>query len=319
MLNRGESRKWHDLETIWSIVKSYDSAKGFRGEFTSIDRIEEIQDIVHLTTEVLDCHFIDNEETLKILRAEILVLRGYLTTLVNEFEDYVNRLDELSKSLRTINSINRAVNADNFQLLNTDFDMISTVNERGGTHYDPVSTGDVISSQARVTQANEIQAKRRIRRIKFSDLIEDWKSIGNELEWMSEGYWRASFQSCMECESLDLARLLVMYGVEFFSRPKLDEQLRSNKAKDLGIASAIKPHKAESQEKAASSESPSNKSERELIAILQDRGFVFGRMKSGKLVTALTDFPEEETRRLLKAYLEFGHDIWPGKRFIQSG
>ena len=94
-----ESRQWHDLETLKEVTQSYKYPTNYKSKFTSIDRISELQEIVHLTTAALESYSIESEDKCNSLRNELSILRGYLVGIIGEFEGSIYELERLATAL----------------------------------------------------------------------------------------------------------------------------------------------------------------------------------------------------------------------------
>jgi hypothetical protein len=318
------SRQWHDLETLKEVTQGFKESTNYRSKFTSVDRISELQEIVHLTTGALEIYSIGSEDTCNRLRNELSILRGYLVGLVSEFEDSIFDLERLTTSLHVsriepildteastadMEHCDIEMNADIYQsseLSKVDDSFDSVIGRR--------HPNQVVSRQA-ITNTGET---REI----FVDLLIEWQQLGYVIEWQTEGHWQTLVYAFPSEEALELLSALVEYGVKVSGGNPLLKfpQMRSKKGLDSG------PVLIENNERnfhLKLGENPSLKAANasqdtmNLLETLQQRGYRIEKQASGKLLTSLSDYPDEETKLILLKLIDCGLEIWPGKGFMR--
>lgn len=310
---------WHDLEFLHKITSSNEIESNFKGEFTSVDRISEIQDIVHAVDNCLESFIIDDSETLDSIRFELSILRKYLVSIVSEFDDAISRIEILSRSLTVSHPSNDSdVPVDELCGISKNDESLDHFEDRKSLN----SSDEVIENIVPTATGGAFEArnygKRRERKRKssFGSLESNWRSLGNEIEWATN-HWRASFLVDTEIDSLCLIERLRTYGVLFYSLLEHNRQSTQHTKLDF-LGSSVDDNVITIQSSRSNDSIYNPESLYSVIFSLRELGFTFEKMSSGKYVTSLTAYPDAEVKRLLQKYLELGHDIWPGKNYMNG-
>ncbi len=91
---------WIGLESIEELLKNFDPGLEYKFQFTSVDRLTELQQIFFLIkNHIQDCK-ITNENKLVQLKDELNLFRGFLSEIQREWEDCISEIDLISKTIR---------------------------------------------------------------------------------------------------------------------------------------------------------------------------------------------------------------------------
>lgn len=321
------SRQWHDLETLREVSLYVKEPTNYKSKFTSVERISEIQEIVHLTTSALKNYSIENEDTCIRLRNELLILRSYLVGLVGEFEDSLYAVEALAQSLHvcqresTVDTEISTPKMENTAIAVT-VDLNQSIESINQDNFScSNSQNNTMKSEVRSQKISENGKSRE----RFVDLLTEWKNLGYEIDWHAdEGYWQASINCSPDDQASRLMSKLVEYGVKLnvgnsvFDHPRLHDKKMQDSCINL-INSINCESDFHSKSCSTSSVDPIDRSENYLYLLdeLRQRGYKLEKQVNGKWMTSLSDYPDEDTNTILLKLLEFGLEIWPGRRFIR--
>ena len=93
--------KWHDLEKLESALKGLKEDPSYQSNFTSLDRINELQQLFSLIKNNLIHYAFEEGDEIHGIRDELKILRGFISNIVQEWESCIAELDWISKKLVT--------------------------------------------------------------------------------------------------------------------------------------------------------------------------------------------------------------------------
>lgn len=321
------SRQWHDLETLKEVAQSFKDSTNYRSKFTSVDRISELQEIVHLTTGALESYSIENEDTCNSLRNELSILRGYLVGLVGEFEDSIYELERLTTSLHVSRKepvVDAEVSATEPEPEQSDIEVIADLYQSNEHSDSDDSFGSTFRrSQTKPAVSAQAIAETGETRERFVDMLIKWERLGYEIKWKAEGHWQTSIYSYPSEEAMKLLNNLVDYGVKVSGGKRFLMFSRLHGQKRV-IPESGSIHTAESEqdflpklgEKTSLEAVHASQDYMDLLDNLRRRGYRVEKQVSGKWLTSLSDYPDEETKAILLKLLDLGLEIWPGRGFM---
>ena len=95
-----EKSAWTGVESIGELLVNFDAGLEYKYQFTSVDRLIELQEMFFLIKKYLRNCKIDNEEKLAQLKEELEIFRGFLSGIQREWEDCISEIDLISKNIR---------------------------------------------------------------------------------------------------------------------------------------------------------------------------------------------------------------------------
>ena len=95
-----EKTVWTGVESIGELLVNFDAGLEYKYQFTSVDRLIELQEMFFLIKKYLQNCKIDNEEKLAQLKEELEIFRGFLSGIQREWEDCISEIDLISKNIR---------------------------------------------------------------------------------------------------------------------------------------------------------------------------------------------------------------------------
>lgn len=315
------SRQWHDLENLKAVTQKFNDSTNYKSKFTSVERISELQEIVHLTTVALESYSIEDEETCNCLRNELSTLRGYLVGLVGEFEDSIYRLERLTTSLHVspkepVEEVEPTITASKVV---AELDQPNDCPE----YWDFSDSTLEMDRSYSALSGREIRASGETREM-IVRLLLKFQRLGFSLEWQDEGcYWQTSLGSNPSEEALELMRVLFDHGV-WISPGKRFLKISGEHSKKRVMPDSDSLRAAFSEldlrvkfgEKTSKEKVSASGDFIDLIDRLQRRGYKVEKQASGKWLTSLSDYPDEESKTLILKLLDLGLEIWPGKGFM---
>lgn len=320
------SRQWHDLENLKAVTQKFNDSTSYKSKFTSVERISELQEIVHLTTGALESYSIEDEETCNCLRNELSTLRGYLVGLVGEFEDSIYRLERLTTSLHVspkepVAEIEPSIIASD----QSDIEVVADLDQPD----DCSDYWDFSDSTLEMNRSHSELSGRAIRatgetREMIVRLLLKFQRLGFSLEWRDEGcYWQTSLGSNPTEEALELMRVLFDHGVWISPGKRfLKFSGEHGKKRVMPDSDSLRAAFGELDLRVKFGDKTSKEIVNEsgvfidLIDKLQRRGYKVEKQASGKWLTSLSDYPDEESKALILKLLDLGLEIWPGKGFM---
>jgi hypothetical protein len=91
---------WYGIEEIKKKLENFEVGIAYKFQFTSLDRISELQEIFFLIKTYLNECSIDNENNLKLLKNELDYFSSQLREVQREWEDCIAEVELISQKLQ---------------------------------------------------------------------------------------------------------------------------------------------------------------------------------------------------------------------------